>query len=249
MIYGGQGFVLNWYRSVNNDKFSDQSYYETVYDRPMFTYKVDTSEKFVTLFTDFKVTVKTKDGEVVIPYFVKYDIYSNGVIDVSAQFIKPSGGGIIRRLGLQMVMPEGSEFIKWYGRGPEENYSDRKQASLFGIYETTVTGMEKEHYVRSQSMGNREDIRWFTISGSDNKGIKITSKDHMSFSALHFSDEDIWNALHDFDLDKVRKPEIYVNIDCVQQGLGNASCGPLPLTQYMIPANVPLSYSFRIEPL
>ncbi len=249
VIYGGQGFVLNWYRSVNNDKFSDQSYYETVYDRPMFTYKVDTSEKFVTLFTDFKVTVKTKDGEVVIPYFVKYDIYSNGVIDVSAQFIKPSGGGIIRRLGLQMVMPEGSEFIKWYGRGPEENYSDRKQASLFGIYETTVTGMEKEHYVRSQSMGNREDIRWFTISGSDNKGIKITSKDHMSFSALHFSDEDIWNALHDFDLDKVRKPEIYVNIDCVQQGLGNASCGPLPLTQYMIPANVPLSYSFRIEPL
>ena len=71
----------------------------------------------------------------------------------------------------------------------------------------------------------------------------------MSYSALHFSDEDIWNALHDFDLDMVRKPEIYVNIDCVQQGLGNASCGPLPLTQYMIPANVPLSYSFRIEPL
>ena len=46
---------------------------------------------------------------------------------------------------------------------------------------------------------------------------------------------------------QIRKPEVYVNLDCIQQGLGNASCGPLPLDEYMIPVNQPLSYSFRLE--
>jgi len=109
--------------------------------------------------------------------------------------------------------------------------------------------MEAEHYVRAQSMGNREGIRWTTISNDQHVGIKITSKDHLSFSALHFSDQDLWGAKHDFALDEIRKPEVYLNIDCLQQGLGNASCGPRPLKEYMIPVNDPLNYSFRIEPI
>ena len=65
----------------------------------------------------------------------------------------------------------------------------------------------------------------------------------MAFSALHFTDAELWNAKHDFKLRQITKPEIYLNLDCIQQGLGNATCGPLPLV------NVPLSYSFRIEPV
>lgn len=249
MLHNKQGLALNWYRSVNNDKFSDQTYYETTYSNPVFTYKLDDGGKFVTVFTALNATIVTKEETVVIPYSVKYTVYSNGVIDASAQFTKPANGEIIRRLGLRMTMPEGMENIRWYGRGPEENYPDRKQASHIGLYETTAKGMEKEHYVRAQSMGNREDVRWFTVADNNNRGIKVTSKDNLSFSALHFTDADLWHALHDFELDNIRKREVYLNIDCVQQGLGNASCGPLPLPQYMIRANVPLSYSFRIEPL
>jgi beta-galactosidase len=109
--------------------------------------------------------------------------------------------------------------------------------------------MEAEHYVRAQSMGNREDIRWFAITDNNHIGLKITSKNNMSFSALHMTDKDIWNAYHDFKLDSVRKSEVYLNIDCIQQGLGNATCGPPPLAPYMIPVNTPLFYSFRIEPI
>ena len=249
MLYNRQGLALNWYRSVNNDAFTDQAYYPATYDKPVFTYRVDDSGKSVTVLTDMNATIVAKNETVIIPCFVKYTVYSNGIIDVSAGFTKPANGDIIRRLGLQMAMPQGMEHIRWYGRGPEENYCDRKQASFIGLYETTVTGMEKEQYVRAQSMGNREDVRWFTISDNTNRGIKVTAKDNMSFSALHFTDEALWNALHDFELEKIRKPETFVNIDCMQQGLGNASCGPLPLEQYMIPVNVPLHYSFRIEPL
>lgn len=62
-----------------------------------------------------------------------------------------------------MVLPEDMEYVQWYGRGPHENYIDRKTSAYIGIYQNTVTGME-EHYVRSQSMGNREDVRWVTIT-------------------------------------------------------------------------------------
>ena len=249
LIHNKQGLGLNWYRSVGNDKFADQTYYQPVYDKPMFAYKLDESGKFVTVVTDLKATIVTKEKTVTIPYFVKYIIYSDGAIDVSAEFTKPSNGDIIRRLGLQMVLPQGFENIKWYGRGPEENYWDRKQSAFVGLYETTVKGMEKEHYVRAQSTGNREDVRWFTITDNNNSGLKITSKNHLCFSALHFTDKDAWLALHDFNLENFHKPEVYLNIDCIQQGLGNATCGPLPLEQYMIPANAPVSYSFRIEPI
>jgi beta-galactosidase len=107
--------------------------------------------------------------------------------------------------------------------------------------------MAAEHYIRPQSMGNREDVRWVTFTNSNKQGLKITAKDHLSFSALHFHDKDIWNTKHDFELEKVKRKEIYVNLDCIQQGLGNASCGPRPLEKYKIPVNVPQTYSFRIE--
>jgi beta-galactosidase len=117
------------------------------------------------------------------------------------------------------------------------------------LYETTPDGMAAEHYVRSQSMGNREGVRWVSFTDTNKQGVKITSKDKLSFSALHFSDKELWDAGHDFELGAIRYPEIYVNLDCIQSGLGNASCGPLTLPQYLIPENVPQTYSFRIEPV
>ncbi|HZL10893.1 MAG TPA: glycoside hydrolase family 2 TIM barrel-domain containing protein [Prolixibacteraceae bacterium] len=248
MIYNGSGLSLNWYRSISNDKFTDQHYYETTYDAPLLSWKVNEGGKSVTILVNSTATIHAKEL-VSVSYLVKYSVYANGTIDVDASFTKPANGSILRRLGLQMQLPKGFENIEWYGNGPHENYIDRIQSAYIGLYQTTVTGMEAEHYVRAQSMGNREGIRWMTINNNKHKGLKITSKDHMSVSALHFTDNDLWLAKHDFALEGIRKPEVYLNLDCIQQGLGNASCGPRPLSQYMIPENVPVSYSFRIESL
>lgn len=248
MLHKDGGLNLNWYRNINNDRYADQHFYNTSYSRPVFTYKVDESNKFVTILYSTVATIENKDRSR-LPYSVKYVIYSNGIMDIDAGFEKPANADLIHRLGLQMILPEGFEHIKWYGNGPQENYSDRMRAASVGLYETSVKGMEAEHYVRAQSMGNREGVRWFTITDNNNKGLKITSKDRMSFSAMHFSDKDAWEALHDFELDTIRKPEIFLSVDCIQQGLGNGSCGPITLPEYMIPANRVISYSFRIEGL
>ncbi|NDV60109.1 glycoside hydrolase family 2 TIM barrel-domain containing protein [Bacteroides sp. 519] len=246
MLHNGKGLNFNWYRSVTNDKYVDQTYYEPKFSSTFVAYRVDESKKYVTILVDEKANIPAQRA-FDIPYTVKYTVYSDGTIDVDASFTKPAEAQIVHRLGLQMVLPQAYENIQYYGRGPHENYWDRKVSAFFGLYNTTATGMEKEHYVRSQSMGNRDDVRWLTITDNNKQGLKITSKDHLEFSALHFTDKDAWIASHDFNLNSVRKPEVYLNLDCLQQGLGNASCGPRPLPIYMIPDNRPVTYSFRIE--
>lgn len=248
MIDNGKGLALSWYRSINNDKYTEMQYFPTEYENVLFTWKMSSDKKSVIVIVNMTAIIKS-EKEMKIPHLVRYVIWGNGMIDVDANFDSPLEASRIHRLGLQIVLPEGLENIWYYGCGPHENYVDRKKSAFVGLYQTTVRGMEEEHYVRAQSMGNREDIRWVSVSALDGHGLKISSKNRLGFSALHFTDQDLWNAQHDFKLEKIRKPEIYLNLDCIQQGVGNASCGPLPLTEYMIPAHTSLGYSFRIETL
>lgn len=249
MILDGEGPQLNWYRSVSNDKYTDQTYYEPEFSKAFVAAYKDESGKYYTVFVDRKAKITARRTTFEIPYTVKYTVYADGTIDVDASFVKPAEAEIVHRLGLRMTMPRQYENVMYYGRGPRENYSDRKQSTFFGLYGTTATDMEEEHYVRSQSMGNRSEVRWFSVTDGSGKGLKVTSKDQLEFSALHFTDQELWELAHDFKLDAARNPQVYINIDCIQQGLGNASCGPRPLEQYMIPSNQPVSYAFRIEPL
>ena len=188
-----------------------------------------------------------KVGGVTVPYQVDYRLYADGTIDVDATF-KADDHFNLPRLSLQASLNPALEQVEWYGRGPQENYWDRKNAAYFGIYKNTVTGME-ESYVRSQSMGNRDDIRWVKLTNKANFGLKITSKDHLNFTALHFTDIDLWMTVYGHDLNRVRRAEVILNLDCIQRGLGNASCGPRQRPHYLIEKNKDYSYKFRIEPV
>ncbi|MAZ27440.1 MAG: beta-galactosidase [Cytophagaceae bacterium] len=249
-IHAGEGPQFNWYRSVSNDKYTDQNYYPTQEKVVKSDFALSENKKYATITLTKNVTIEKGGQPVNLDYDITYTVFSNGKIDVDATFEKPENQPIIRRLGLQMVVPEGMEQVTYFGRGPWENYADRDASSYLGNYETTVTQMQdEEHYVRSQSMGNRQDIRWLSVQNDAGAGFKIVSKDSLSFTALHHSDADLWEAEHDFALDKTEKPFTYLSLDRIQQGLGNASCGPLPLDKYMIPEGEPIHFAFRIEPL
>jgi beta-galactosidase len=246
MIYKGEGLAFNWYRSVSNDKYADQNYYPTTTRGLLMNYRVDGNRKCVVVTTDMEAHIQNKQGSVV-PLSVRYTLYGNGAVGVDATFVKPSLNRSIHRLGLRMTLPEGYDNVEWYGRGPQENYNDRSTGAFVGRYTSTARLME-ENYVRSQSMGNRSDVRWVEVTDSAGKGLRITSRDHLDFSALHLTDNDIWQAAHSFALDEVRTPQVYLSLDCTEDGLGNASCGPMPLPKYMIPENQLIAYSFIIEP-
>lgn len=124
-------------------------------------------QKSVTITTSLEATVGSGTQKVVLPFDVTYTVYANGTVDVDATF-KAGNDFNLPRLGLQVALNPTLEQVEWYGRGPIENYWDRKNAAYVGLYKNTVTGME-EAYVRAQSMGNRDDVRWLTLKASITK--------------------------------------------------------------------------------
>ena len=101
--------------------------------------------------------------------------------------------------------------------------------------------------MRSQTMGGRTDTRWLTLTDDTGNGLRISAKDTLGFSALHFTDKDLYTVKYGHDLDDFRRPEVVLNLDCIQRGLGNASCGPGPRPQYEIEKGKEYSYTFKIE--
>lgn len=143
------------------------------------------------------------------------------------------------RLGISMIIDPAFEYASWYGRGPMENYIDRKTGSFIGRYESTVTALY-EQYVRPQDNGYRSDVRWFALADASGAGVKFSSDEPMFVQALHFSWEDMEYARHRRGRDRVfsviaPRREICLNLDLRQLGLGGNSCGPIPMKKYIFP--------------
>lgn len=233
-----QGPVFNWYRSISNEKWDVESA-ET--ELRSFKYDIIEEGRYVIVSTAFEARVRTD----AVPYSVVYRIGADGKVDVEAKFTTGSSFSL-PRLGLRMMLNEDLENIEWFGRGPCENYPDRKDAEFVGLYKSTVDAM-REHYVRTQSMGERCDTRYLSLTDADGDGLKITAAETFDFSALHYTDEDIWTALYDHRLDRLRRPEIVLSLDAAIRGVGNGSCGPVALPQYDINSNTDYILAFRME--
>lgn len=175
-----------------------------------------------------------------------YVIYSNGVIDVSNNYTAYTGS--LNRLGMSMQLVPELENVEYFARGPWSNYVDRKTGSFAGIYKTTVTDMA-EHFVKPQSSGNREELRYvkFTSANDPSFGLLIETEGPTSFSALHFTEEDLGTAKHDFEL--TPRKETIVHLDRYQQGIGNGSCGSTIWARYQTPVNQELRHTLRLTPL
>ena len=249
VIFNDEGLKLNWYRNISNDGYADRTYYKTQYAQSSFNYFESQNGQKVTITSMVNAKLNNDVGTV-LPYTLVYTVLSNGRIKIDGTFESPPEGEIIHRLGLQMQLNPKLENVTWYGKGPFENYSDRKTGAFVGIYNSTVEDMATEHYLRSQSMGNREDIRWLQLTDSEGKGINIRTNDPLSFSALHYDDPSLWEEVkHNSDLKEVWKPQTFLNLDRIQEGVGNASCGPITLDKYRIAPDSQFKYSLIIEPL
>lgn len=231
------GPQFNWYRSISNDR---RDWQNTTSRLTEFSHDIAADGLTATVTADFTHTIGT---DIEVKQHTVYTIYADGVIDVATQFDTPKQS-VVPRLALQCMLSPRLENIEWYGRGPIENYQDRKNAAFIGKYASTVDQM-REHYARSQSMGERTDTRWLCFRDSDGNGIKIVADGSIDFSALHYTDRDLWNVLYDHDLDAVKRNEVVLNLDCQQRGIGNASCGPGPRPRYEI-AQGTHSFKFRI---
>ncbi len=136
------------------------------------------------------------------------------------------------RLGIVIPLPREYEQLTWYGRGPWDNYPDRKQSCPIALWQSTVSN-QYVHYARPQDSGNHEDCSYVELRTKQGKRLRIEAVDQpFSFSALPYSAQYIASKSHDFELED--QGTTYLSIDCAVMGLGNSSCGPGVLKKYAI---------------
>ncbi len=156
-----------------------------------------------------EVTDKMVDGNRVVK--VVYNLEDLGCSNVVTYTLEPSGALTVEaqmseaslkeapRYGLRWRMPQEFSNVRFYGRGPWENYCDRKDGAMFDIYSCNVADMYVP-YVRPQENGHRVDVRWLEIKNAKGKGLVIFAMENpFEFNALH-------NSIEDFDCEESDAP-------------------------------------------
>lgn len=148
------------------------------------------------------------------------------------------------RIGVTMHLDESMENVRYFGRGPRENYSDSKETGLMGVYENTVDGLFT-NYVVPQANGNHMDCKWVSLTNDRGMGLVASTEDSFNFSASFYEEKDLDVAKHTCDL--VKRDYVVFNIDYKQNALGSYSCGQWQLDKYRA-KNEPFTINFRVTP-
>lgn len=306
--YFSEGFGLqpNFWRAPNdNDYGNGQPKREQIWKQSSKNFNVaDASAEIVNDKGVVKVNYLLPAGNL---YIVTYTIYPSGVVNVSAHFTstdmdaaktevseatrmatftpgqdaarRASSKLNVPRIGVRFRLPAAMDQLQFLGRGPWENYWDRKAGYPVDLYKSTA-GKEYYPYVRPQETGHHTDTRWLALTAGKGKGLLIEADGLIEFNALRNSIEDLdpeehielarqWNnftpeeiANHDEEAAKnVLRRQHHVNhvspqnfvevcIDYKQQGVaGYDSWGDRPLPEYTLPANKDYQWGFTLIPV
>lgn len=199
----------------------------------------------------FKVTVNYRLPDVSSDYAIVYTINNDGVILVQVDWKADSDVPELMRFGVRLTLPGAYDKFSWYGRGPQENYSDRNTASFMGIWYGTVAE-QFYPYIRPQETGNKTDVRWAALTDGS-RGIVVWGNQPLNVSALDVLPEDLdpgmgKKQMHNSDV-RHHGDRVFFNIDLLQRGVGgDNSWGAQPHEQYRH-YDKALSYSFVIVPI
>jgi beta-galactosidase len=209
----------------------------------------------------FNYDISDPDDKKIAGYASSYTIYSSGDVVVKNQFSKVSGDiPEIPRMGMQMQIPEDFTNLKWYGRGPHENYADRKTSAYVGIYESTVAD-QYTPYIRPQENGYKTDTRWLTLTDDSGNGILFTGDPVICFAALNNIHDDFESpgklstyrkdakTANTHTTDVRPRDLVNLNIDMGQMGVGgDDSWGAVIHPKYRL-TDRKYEYSFRMRPI
>jgi beta-galactosidase len=178
---------------------------------------------------------------------IRYVVYGSGDIVVQNKADIASGLPFMMRFGMQAQIPGLYQTMTWYGRGPEESYSDRKTGMAVGLYSENV--YEPVHdYIRPQEVGNKADTRWVSWTDKNGHGLLAVGLSMINTSAWYCTMQDMEIAQHPYELP--RRDTLTVNIDYGQTGVGgDTSWGARPHRQYQLDAGKTYEYSFRLSPV
>lgn len=241
---------LNFWRALTDNEFGEWMQYstriwESAGHNTIYKYKGsgETAEGFK---AEYEVKLRGIEAKVEITYTVNKD----GSLTTSAHYKALSDDlPEMLRFGMLMTLPKDYNGFTWYGRGPHENYVDRKHDTFMGIWNGKVEEQAFAYY-RPQETGNKTDVRWLTLKNENGKGIRVDGAQPLSVSATNNRPEDLDPGMtkkQQHWSDVLPRHEVVLCVDLFQRGVGGLqSWGAKPLDQYRF-MDKEYSYSYTIN--
>jgi len=265
------GLCSNFTRaSTDNDIGGDKNSYHSSWDkvglRPLDppkqvckSFSVNDSGKGGDVQIVADCELMTSDGKVLFKQRISYSCSKNGVLKLNVKVSSCDSLNTlssIARIGMQMVLERSLYHIKYLGRGPHENYPDRKAAAEMGIWSTTPS-QQTYQYIFPSENGNRSDCKWISFVDKSGCGVCIVDSDDkvgtgLNFSALLHSQKELYAAKHTTDCPERKDggSAIFVNLDHKIMGVGgDLSWEPCVYPQYRIFPDGNWNYCFSLVPI
>jgi beta-galactosidase len=247
ILKAGGGPKLHLWRAPhrNDDMYADRGWVNTgLKELKWTTESISTEQPTVSeVRISARLLGKGKNG-FTIKHDVVYTISGNGLITAENTINSSNPQQVAGRIGVRMFIDKQFDQAEYFGRGPMENYPDRKRAFDVGIYKSTVKDLLTP-YEKPMDAGNHEDVRWVKITNQGGTGLMAMSDSSLlQFTALPYSDEQMENVEYRIDL-----PESDATVFCLNYrtlGVGSNSCGPRPLPQYMVYL-APASFTYKLN--
>ncbi len=177
---------------------------------------------------------------------IDYRVFGNGSIIINHRVAVPEVMPHIPRIGLELILPAGFERLTWFGRGPHENYVDRKKGAAVGRYTSTVDEQFTPYVFPSES-GGKEDVRWLALTDKAGAGLWVTGFNLLHFDALHYTIADLEQAGHPYELSRL--PETILHLDGWHMGVGGDDGWAAQVHPEFLIQPGKYQYSLRLQPI
>ncbi|MFB7495125.1 glycoside hydrolase family 2 TIM barrel-domain containing protein [Streptomyces sp. NPDC056161] len=184
-------------------------------------------------------------------WHTEFRVRGDGEVRVRHTLDAPAGLPDLPMVGALVRVPAGADRLEWFGRGPHENYQDRKTSAFVGRWRSTVDA-QVAPYVRPQQTGNQTDVRWLSLTDRSGAGLLVAADPAdgaalLETSALHHAPADLDGPRHPHEL--TPRAETVLLVNHRQMGVGGInSWGAAPLEKYLLHAGRTYAYGYRLRP-
>jgi beta-galactosidase len=179
-----------------------------------------------------------------VDHRIERSVGADGSVSYRHRVVVPESLADLPRIGARFGLPGRFDQLRWYGRGPHENYPDRRTGAVLGTWEGRP---DEPPYLVPQEFGLRCDTRWLECVDSksgETLRVDVLEPIALHVSATNYRAEDLYVAANEADLRP--RDELVVHLDVAHRGLGTASCGPDVLPQYRLPAGT-FTFAYRLS--
>lgn len=242
-----------WRTATDNDIGNSQQIRCAVWQDPLKTAVLDSITVKQLDMQHIEVSTFHYLPDIKANYQAKYRVAANGSVQVNIEMLASAGDfPEMPRFGMRVILHKAFDRVKWFGRGPFDNYEDRKSAATIDLYQMPADSLFHP-YARAQESGYRTDVRWISLTNKQGLGLMAEGSPVISTGVLHFD-------MHKLEFNKdapennhggsmINDDLVWWNIDYRQMGVGgDNSWGAKPHARYLLPYRN-YQYTFTLMPV